>query len=362
MGGSVWSIRLAATLLGCLQLLPACHARRALPRGSAESLSQTVTRQVYLMGTWATLTVEAPDRQAGLARVEDFVRMLEEAEAQLSSWRPDSAIGRLNRHPVGSPFALEGRLCPLFERVFYWRRETGGAFDPALEPLIAAWGIRRSGRVPDQAELASALARSGLDRFRFDAEGCQIRRLAETGIDSGAFGKGAALDWIRESPAASAGPWLIDLGGQVAVGGSEGSATWAVALADPKLRDRPALDLRLSSGSLATSGGSERDLESDGQRVGHILDPRDGRPAAYRGSVTVWHESALAADVLSTALYVMGPEDGLAWAAQRGIAALYLSGDGGANSTPEFRKRFPGSEHIDDGKATVVDVADGIPR
>ena len=80
----------------------------------------------------------------------------------------------------------------------------------------------------------------------------------------------------------------------------------------------------MATGSLSTSAGSERDLVVNGVRVGHIFDPRTGRPATFNGSVTVWHERGLAADALSTALYVMGPEAGLRWAAARGIAACYL--------------------------------------
>jgi thiamine biosynthesis lipoprotein len=64
-----------------------------------------------------------------------------------------------------------------------------------------------------------------------------------------------------------------------------------------------------------------------GTRVGHILDPRTGAPAPFKGSVTVWHRSALAADALSTALYVMGPKEGARWADARGISALFLLPD-----------------------------------
>jgi thiamine biosynthesis lipoprotein len=61
-----------------------------------------------------------------------------------------------------------------------------------------------------------------------------------------------------------------------------------------------------------------------GRRIAHHLDPRTGRPATFNGSVTVWHESALVADTLSTALYVMGPADGLRWATAQHIAVCYL--------------------------------------
>jgi len=103
------------------------------------------------------------------------------------------------------------------------------------------------------------------------------------------------------------------------------TGAWPVALAHPRDRERPWLEVAIAEGSLATSGGSERDLSAAGTRIGHILDPRTGRPAAYTGSVTVWHRRGLIADILSTALYVMGPEQGLAFAERHGIAACFLA-------------------------------------
>jgi len=139
---------------------------------------------------------------------------------------------------------------------------------------------------------------------------------------------------------------MIDLGGQVAVGGPA-EAPWPVALAHPQHRDAVALRLHLAEGSLATSGGSERDVRVAGRTLGHVLDPRTGAPVSRRGSVTVWHGRALVADVLSTALYVMGPEAGLRWAEERGIAACFLepgdvpSAPVAVRATRAFRHRFP---------------------
>src|SRR5207247_10460589 len=142
------------------------------------------------------------------------------------------------------------------------------------------------------------------------------------------------------------GAWLAELGGQSMVYGiPPHAASWPVYLAHPNARSRPVLTLKLDGGSLSTSAGSERDLLAAGRRVGHILDPRTGFPAPFLGSVTVWHESALVADILSTALYVMGPEEGLRWAESHNAAALFLfSGDKNGNVTIRasraFSKRF----------------------
>jgi len=118
---------------------------------------------------------------------------------------------------------------------------------------------------------------------------------------------------------------------------------WGIDIAHPKFRRRPAFQIHLDSGSLATSGGSERNLLVLGQRQSHILDPRSGLPAAFDGSVSVWHESALVADILSTALYVMGPDEGMEWAEKRNVAVCYLFESGSeikANASRAFRNRF----------------------
>ena len=135
------------------------------------------------------------------------------------------------------------------------------------------------------------------------------------------------------------------------VGGSVGRTRGLeVALAHPRFRNRPVARLYLKSGSLATSGGSEADLDVEGERVGHILDPRTGRTVVRDSSVAVWNPRGLEADVLSTALYVMGPDEGLAWAEENGIAAVFLVPDNGAVrflSTPAFDRAFPDFERVD---------------
>ena len=91
---------------------------------------------------------------------------------------------------------------------------------------------------------------------------------------------------------------MIDLGGQTWVGGSlPGRQPWAVELAHPVDRQRPVAHMQVFGGSLSTSG-SERDQRVNRQRVGRILDPRSGKPASFAGSVTVWHQRALVADML----------------------------------------------------------------
>jgi thiamine biosynthesis lipoprotein len=294
------------------------------------------------MGTRARLSVHAAQRDDGLAKLEAALTALEDTEQELSTWRESSELSTLNRHPVGRPWNATPRLCRMFADIWRWQRETGGAFDPAIGRLLTAWDIHGEGVIPSPPARAQALASSGLALLAFDRTACTLTRRSDVVLDAGAFGKGEGLD--RAAAALGDVPWMIDLGGQISVGGATPPAGgWTIGIAHPRQRGRPVVHVRMTRGSLSTSAGTERDLLVHGTRVGHILDPRTGRPAAFDGSVTVWHERGLVADIVSTALYVMGPDLGPRWAEARGLAACFLIPEGASvrvEATRAFRKLF----------------------
>lgn len=319
--------------------------RATLPEPARER-SVRVERTVFLMGTLATFVTDAAHREAGLVRLERMVRVVEATEAELSTWRDESVLSAVNRQRVGEPLPVPPAVCGLLGRLADWREATGGAFDPAVGSLIDVWQLRGAGRRPAAAEVEAALAASGLGHLTIDPDPCSITRRAAVTLDAGGFGKGEALERVRDAERARPGPWLIDFGGQVAVSGAGTDGGWPVAIAHPVRRDTPVLDLLVATGSLATTGGSERDpILEDGSRIGHVVDPHTGRTVARPASVSVWHEDAFVADVLSTALYVMGADQGLAWAAERDIAACFITAAPGARdvtfrTTSAFRERF----------------------
>ena len=309
-----------------------------------------VERALYLMGTRATLAVQAPDRVVALRQLDRMVRSLEQTEATLSTWRQNTELGRLNRQPVGEPFEVGPDVCALWPILTRWHEETDGAFDPAVGALIEAWGLREGGRRPSATELKAAREVSGLNHFAFDSDSgaCRVTRLAEITLDAGAFGKGEALRRLQADRENDL-PWRVDLGGQVAVSvATRRPAGWPAAIAHPVRRGESVIDIVLDEGSLATSGASERAFSVGGERIAHILDPRTGEALYRRESVTVWHQDPLVADLLSTALYVMGPEAGEHFAESHGLAVLFLapSAEGTSNgpaarATAPFARRFP---------------------
>lgn len=281
--------------------------------------SAQVERRLHVMGTVLTVLVTtdtSAQPSLGAETAEAALRAIEAADALLSTWDEATPMSRTNRAPVGEAHPVPRELATLLSQAEAWAERTGRAFDPAVGALVDAWDLRGAGRHPSQAELDTALARSGVWGVRVDSAAATLTRLRDGAwMDTGAFGKGAALraaaDSLRSYGGARA---LLDLGGQLLAVAGPSEEPWEVAVAHPSRRDTAVTMLRLSDASVATSGNSERGLLVDGARVGHILDPRTGHPVPWWGSVTVVSADPMVADVLSTALYVMGPCDGLAWA------------------------------------------------
>lgn len=295
--------------------------------------AQTLDRVVLCMGTRLGIHLAGAPPERLQAASEGLLRDMARIEAACSTWRADSQWSRLNA-ARGAEVALDPEWLDLLAAIQGWNRRTQGAFDPVLMSLMRAWGIREGGRTPSPAQVRRARMAAGsrllvLDRARGKA------RLAdpEAGVEEGGFLKGYALDsGVRVLRAEGVPSGWLDFGGQVLTwgGGRE------VDVADPDARGQARLKVRLPDAcSLSSSGCSERGR--------HILDPVSGEPCPDWGAVAVVAPSALDADVLSTALYVMGPGRGPGWAREQGVAAVFLLHGGQMVRTPAFSRLEAGN-------------------
>lgn len=314
--GSAAGERLRAMFATASQSLLGAALALTLAACASAPHSEPVDRARYLMGTACQISLagSAADADAAfdeIARIENF----------LSTWKSESELSSLNRAPVGTPVRLSPELFELLHRTFTIARTTDGAFNPMLRPLIDLWKTREEGTIPSAASISAALQRTSIDLLSFDRVALTVTRLADVRVEEGGFGKGYAIDraiaLLRERGVASG---YIDFGGQVSAFGTAA----VVAVADPVERDKGALAVTLHEASISTSAGSEKGFVIDGRAFTHILDPRTGEALPPRGSVSVIHPSALDADVLSTALYVMGPDQGFRYANEHGIDAVFI--------------------------------------
>ena len=285
----------------------------ALPLGG-DGEGVTVHRRVNTMGTVFWMELEVQERSDGLRASEEALRTVEAAEARLSTWTTESELARFLAAGVGERVELTPLLAGELRVAAKICEVTGGAFDPSVGALSRAWGLRTGGRKPSAEELQRAKAACGADLWELEGD-TAARKSAALVIDEGGFGKGASLDQaiaaLRSAGVCSA---TLNLGGQLAFLGEEERV---VPVADPENRDQAVLEVLVRGGSVATSATTERGA--------HIIDPRTGQPATDFGSVTVWAETALEADALSTALFVLGPQEALALAEEmEGVEAVFI--------------------------------------
>lgn len=300
-------------------------------RQSAPDHDGWVTREFRTMGTVLRIDVAASSRASALAASEAAFRAVQQIDETISSWRRDSDVGRLNASAPATPVRAP-KLVPLVEELTSWTAETGGIFDPVVGALIDAWDLRGAGRYPSADEVAAALKRTGIQHLRLDATRNTLEwRVADTWLDAGGFGKGLAL---RAAAATLDSLGVIaarlNFGGQTLALGSGAGSAWMVGVAHPEQRSGAVAEFLLQDASAATSGQSEQQRVIDGQVIGHILDPRTGYPVPAWGSVTVVSADPMAADLLATALFVMGPDTAIEWAEGRqdvGVLVLQIIDD-----------------------------------
>ncbi len=288
-----------------------------------EAPSPTVERRLLAMGTTLTIQLWGPSRGAALACSERLRDLVQKAEQRLSLWDPESEVSRWNAHPIEQPFPLSDATANELRSALAIGEQTGGAFEPMLGQCLRAWDLHGTGRVPARAECQALVAAIQAADVRETPQGW--RRSSGATLATGGFGKGAALRHLQASLVESEVVRArVDLGGQWLLHGAA-DERFAIDIADPRHRHRRCVTLRVPAGSVATSSNSERSVEVSGERYGHLLDPRRAAPARDFGSVTVWCADPLRADALATALFVMGPQAGLAWAQEApDVEALFL--------------------------------------
>ncbi len=267
------------------------------------------------MGTMAEIYLATEDPARASELFEAAFAEIEYAEATLSRYRPNSEISRINASAAEGDVTVDPELFGLLKLAREYGRISHGAFDITVGPLVNAWGFSGGqGRRPSRRELSSARDRSGWRLLELTESQRTVRFLRDgVEIDLGAIGKGWALDRAAAVLCRhGVGNALLGAGASsyLALGHPPDQDGWIVNVTDPTDTSRVLTALQLSDAALATSGANQKFFEVDGKRYSHIIDPRTGSPVEGMLQVTVLAEKATDADVLATALFVLGPDSG----------------------------------------------------
>ena len=304
------------------------------------------------MGTTWAVTLNAPglDRDAQ-ARVRARVQAeLDAVDAAMSTWDPDSEVSRFNRHAASAPFAVSAATFEVVRLARGVFERSGGAFDPTVRPLVAAWGFGADARVPGEgpsaAERAALGARVGFDRLVLDPTARTLTK-AHPGLelDLSAIAKGYGVDRVADALLADGhADFLVEVGGELRAEGTRPDGTpWRLAIERPEPEGRAVhAVVPLTGLAMATSGDYRAFHEAGGVRRTHIIDPRTGAPIAHGlASVTVLHPRAVLADAWATTLSVLGPDEGFALAEREGIAAYGIVRETGGRYRIRRTSGFP---------------------
>lgn len=256
---------------------------------------------------------------------------LERVDALMSTWRDDSELSRFNASTTQLPFAIASETGAVVAIALAVSAHSGGALDVTVGPLVDAWGFGRPERrgPPGDAELAKLREAVGWQQLVLGTDERSLaKRTAALRVDLSAVAKGYAVDEIARALAGLGyRDFLVEVGGELRARGRHlDGAPWRVAIEVPEPSERRIHRIvELRDSSMATSGDYRNFYQLAGRRFSHTIDPRTGRPIEHSlASVTVVHPEAAWADAWTTALHVLGPEEGYALAAAQQLAAYFI--------------------------------------
>ena len=328
-----------------------------MPKTSSESAASCTRTTLHgpTMGTRWSASIDA-DRSVDVPALrQDLAAAAEQVDGQMSPWKPDSDLVRLNRAPVGDWVDLSPEILEVLDCAFEVRRLSAGAFDPCVGALVDAWGFGAARDAPDAQAIRAArqsMPQAMNANLELDRPGGRARKQVPLQIDLCGIAKGYAVDRmahvLQQHGVRHA---LAALDGELrAIGGQASGAPWAVAIERPEAGRRAVHGvLELEDLAVATSGDYRHYVDVGNARIAHTMDARRCAPVNNTvASVTVLARTCMHADAWATALLVAGPDEGPVMAQRMGLDVLFLlrRGEGltevGLGRFGTARPRLPG--------------------
>jgi thiamine biosynthesis lipoprotein len=278
---------------------------------------------VDAMGSTYSVALYGDDRVHLEAAADDAFEEVRRLDRLLSNYKPESEWSQVNRYAADHPVEVSPELFDLLSACLEYSRQSEGAFDITVGPLMKVWGFYKdSGHLPKAAELKTAVGEIGyrnvvLDRARHTV------KFAKPGmeLDPGGIGKGYAVDRmvdvLKKNGIAIA---LVAASGSslYALGAPPGEKGWKVDIRDPKDERKIAVEVVLRDESMSTSGSYEKFFEADGKIYSHLMDPRTGYPAQGMLSVSVISPRTIDSEAWAKPFFINGRE----WAGKHKPSAI----------------------------------------
>lgn len=296
--------RIAACLAVALFLLAASSRASGISEKYYEA-------SVAVMGTIGRVQIWGWEESRASKACEEVFAVWRRVDRTMSLYKPSSDLVRLNNHGGQGPMEVSPELMEVLARSREYASRTGCVFDARIGPLMDAWGlgvVPRKGPPPGSEEVAAAKRRAESGDIILHAAGRQAELTgAGMKVDLGGIAKGYALDkacgLLREMGVERA---VLDLGGQLLVYNPPPEG-WQMGVREPGDAGRIIGILNVTrTCSIAASSQEDRFILQGNARMGHVLDPRTGRPVSRRGALTVVAPTAVEADALSTAFFILG--------------------------------------------------------
>jgi len=269
------------------------------------------------MGSTYSLVLYGEDRAKLEMASEDAFEEVRRLDHLLSNYRPESEWSQVNRYAAERPVKVSAELFQLLSACVEYSRQSEGAFDISVGPLMKVWGFYKgSGHLPQRAEILKGLEKVGYRNILLDASSKTVH-FAKEGVelDPGGIGKGYAVDRmvdiLRRDGIAVA---LVSASGSsiYALGAPPGESGWKIRIRDPKNEEKTVTEVTLKNESMSTSGSYEKFFWAEGKIYSHIMDPRTGYPSRGMLSASVITPLTLDSEAWTKPYYINGRE----WAAK----------------------------------------------
>lgn len=302
---------------------------------SNNSAITEILLQGRTMGTTYNIKVVATIEQVESLHLKEKIdTALKQVNQQMSTYIPDSEISIFNSLKSTDPIDISSGFARVLKESIRLGELSAGKLDITVGPLVNLWGFgpdQHPDIVPSEAILANTRQRVGLSYLHLD--GYKLSKsIPDLYIDLSTTAKGYGVDVVAELIEANGiANYIVEIGGEMRLKGFKHTGElWAIAIEkpilDPSGQHRAVQQVIIpKDNAVATSGDYRNYFEADGRRFSHIIDPDTGKPINHNlASVTVIAPSSMTADGLSTMLMVMGEEQGMAFANENDIAALFI--------------------------------------